>query len=278
MKKYLLISLALLTGLSFISRGQDIIPNNSFETWDGDPVGWINPLSMLGIQNVIQSDDAQDGSLSAKFIILWDANSEQWVPVALNSLPIPVTESHTTLNGYYKGTSMEGDELFVTVFFYGGGLIAGTGNWSTSASVSDWTQFSVPINYVGGVTPTEAYIYFNVVGENDDAHEGTEYYVDNLSWDAASGIRDLQFVSGVTASPNPAIDHIEIQFSLDGPDVMAFDLISPLGNAIPVVGRTAYHAGFNSIRINTSGLPQGLYILRSSGEKYGFVTKFIAGR
>jgi hypothetical protein len=278
MKKFLLISLVFLLAASYQSGAQDVITNHSFEEWDGDPEGWMNPLSILGIQNVIQSTDAQHGSLSAKFIIVYDNNTSSYIPATLNSFSIPVTESHTTLNGYMKGNSVEGDELAISVLLYGGDLIAGTGMLFTAENYDEWTEFSIPINYVGSVAPDQAFIYFAVGGNDENAHEGTEYMVDNLSWDGISGIQDRQIVSDVTAAPNPAIDRLEVQFTLDLSDRMAFDLVTPQGLIRPVRTSNTYHAGVNTIVISTSGLPRGIYFLRASGEKYGFVEKFVVGR
>ncbi len=278
MRKILLVSLLFLLATVYQSRAQDVITNHSFEEWDVDPVGWMNPLSILGIQNVVQSSDAQHGTLSAKFIIVYDNNTSSYIPATLNSLQIPVSESHTTLNGYMKGNSVEGDELAISVLLYGGDLIAGTGMLFTAENYDEWTEFSIPINYVGGVVPDQAFIYFAVGANNETAHEGTEYMVDNLSWDGVSGLGDRQLLPGVTAAPNPAIDHLEVQFTLDQPDRMAFDIVTPQGLVHPVYTNSSYHAGVNTLEVNTSHLPRGIYFIRAIGEKYGFVEKIVIGK
>ncbi len=279
MKKTLLLSLVTMLFLTSNVRSQDVITNHSFEEWDTDPVGWINPLSMFGILNVVQSSDAQHGESSAHFIIVWDDNTSSFIPTLLNSLPIPVTEVHSSLHGYFKGTSVEGDELSVTVLVYNNGLIAGTGSFTTSETVSDWTPFTVPISSVGGNDATEAYIYISVSSNEDEAHEGSEYMVDNLSWDGpASGIRDLRTVTQVTMAPVPADDQLRIEFTLEQPDHLAIDLVTPQGVAFPISTRAQYLAGQNTIEVNTSDLPSGIYILRARGERYGFVEKFVVNR
>ena len=278
MRNLLLASFLFLFIASFQSSAQNAITNHSFEEWDVDPVGWMNPLSILGIQNVVQSTDAQHGSLSAKFIIVYNNNTSSFLPSTLNSMSMPLTESPTTLNGYMKGNSVEGDELAISALLYGGDLIAGTGMLFTAENYDEWTEFSIPINYVGGVVPDQAFIYFAVGGNNETAHEGTEYMVDNLSWDGVSGVDKFQFATEVTAAPNPAIDYIKVQFTLDQSDDMAIDIVTPQGLIHPVRSTNTYHTGVNTFDLNTSHLPGGIYFIRAIGEKYGFVQKIVVGK
>lgn len=278
MNKSLLVSLVFLFASTASMHGQDMITNHSFEEWDEVPVGWINPLFGVGVQNVVQSTDAQDGSLSVKLVVLWNDNLGGYVPVSLNSLPNVVTENHASLYGYYKGTSVGGDMLTVSVFVYNDGMIAGTGFFNTTTSTSEWTQFSVPINYVGSIVGSEAYIYFIVNGDDDLVHDGTEFFVDNMSWDGSTGINDRMLVHDVTVSPNPANSHFELQFTLEAPDRLTFDLVTPQGNVRSIRSDASYRAGNNALQVNTSALPGGIYMIRAQGERYSFVKKIVVAR
>ncbi|MCB2222505.1 MAG: T9SS type A sorting domain-containing protein [Bacteroidetes bacterium] len=274
MKNFVHLLFGLLFTASTSAFAQDMIPNHSFEQWDGAPVNWVNPLLFAGINNIVQSTDAQSGDLSARFFTMWSDNTSEFVPATLNSLPAPVTEMHTTLNGWYKGVSVGDDVLAINILLYNDGSISGTGYFSTGETTSDWTTFSVPITYIGS-TPTEAYIYIIVGSESGDAHEGTEYLVDNLTWDGASAIGDRQLVSELTATPNPATDHINLQFTLPGADQLTFELINRQGAVQKFSSPTHFTAGQHTHQFQTADLASGMYMIRAQGSKYGFVQKIM---
>jgi hypothetical protein len=277
MKTFTCFLFALLLTAGTGAFAQDMIPNHSFEQWETAPVNWVNPLLIAGINNVVQSTDAQSGDLSARFFTMWSDNTSEFVPATLNSLPAPVTEQHSSLNGFFKGTSVNGDVLAINLLLYSDGNISGTGYFSTAETTSDWTSFSVPITYVGS-TPTEAYIYIIVGSESGDANEGTEYLIDNLTWDGASAIHHVQSLTAHKLYPNPSSGHLNVQFDLPADDHLAFFLTTLQGRVVQQADARLFAAGENSLQFNTSTLPPGMYIVQATGEKYGFVQKFVISR
>jgi hypothetical protein len=102
--------------------------------------------------------------------------------------------------------------------------------------------------------------------------------VDNLSWEGPSGYGDLQFVNGLSAAPNPATDHLDLQFTLPEADDFTFEVVTPQGEVQSLIGKNKFTSGLNTHRFDTHGLVPGMYILRAQGAKYSFVQKFVVGR
>lgn len=276
MKKLLLAVLAFSCATLYHSHAQDIIPNHSFEEWNVNPVGWNNALP--NFFNIEQSSEAQDGSSSVRLFALWSQNAGIYPAALLQSLQVAVTESHPALYGYYKGTSVEGDEFTVSVLIYSEGqLIAATGFFTTSESATEWTPFSVPINYLGGVIPADAYISLTVSGPDGSLHEDTEFFIDNLSWYLTTDVDEREKNSDIILSPNPAVNFVDIQFTLDSPDRMAIEVLGMDGQRKLIQSQADYRAGTNTLRFNTADLPAGIYFVRASGSRAGFTKKFVVG-
>ncbi len=278
MKKYLLLCLSLVLFGGMTVRSQDVVPNGSFENWVQDlPANWINPFNVGGFQNVFQSADAQQGSSSAELRIVYNEMTASFLPSELISQNFPITTKPASLNGYFKGTSLGNDSLFIVVTVFKNQQPIGVGFYETSADVTSWTGFSAEIIYYVEDTPDEAAISL-IVGNSSFGNEGTSYFVDNLYFGEPGGINDTQAVSESILFPNPVKDNLNIRFDLKESDNMEFRIISAQGISIPISGKTAFQAGTNSYHIQTASLAPGFYFLRGIGEKYQLVDKFFVRR
>jgi len=275
MKKNLLVLLTTSLILALHIDAQDVIPNGNFELWDGGPVNWVDPIATTDFQNVFQSNDAQSGASSVRFEMLFDDNSGTYLPAGLNSVPFTITESHTSINGFYKGTSVESDFLTINAVFFKNGEALGTGNFIAMESAADWTPFSIQLDFQGTQIPNEAFIYIAVGGSTGTGHEGTVFLVDNLQFDQPAGIFNRKLVTRCNVLPNPARDFTNINFTLPTSDRLYFNLISTSGWVTSIPAKDHWPSGENTLRIDTHRLSSGIYFLQAVGEFSTFTGKFV---
>ncbi|MCB2222514.1 MAG: T9SS type A sorting domain-containing protein [Bacteroidetes bacterium] len=196
---------------------------------------------------------------------------------AINSGYFPLTTAFASLNGNIKGTLAGGDSFVVTVdLFKDGGTLA-VGSYETTASISEWSSFTAPINYGISDTPDSAYIHI-LVTQNNTATVGSDFLVDGLAFGDPAGIDDRQQPSELMLYPNPAQKQLTLSFTLNEPEQLTFRILDPAGQIQSTLHAQAFLAGPNSISLPVSQLAPGLYFLHARGEKFGFVEKVVVGR
>jgi hypothetical protein len=274
MKKYLfsIACLLFLGGNSVYT--QEVVPNGSFENWTGyNPDGWIGLFNSPDFQNVFESDDAQNGSHSVELKVVFYPLLSTYVYSSLTVLDyFPVTSRPGALNGYFKGTAAGNDSLTVIISMSKDGNPIGYGFFFTNQDASDWTSFSMPITYYTTETPNEGYIYI-FAGQSYASTDGTDYFIDNLTFSGPAGIDEKPAATNYTLFPNPAGDILNVSFSLAENDNIIFEMITPQGVVIPVSGKVAFQQGINTYQIATASFSPGIYFLKARGEKYQTIGK-----
>lgn len=268
MKKILLLLCCLFIVGAQMAYSQFTIPNSSFETWDGiNPEGWIGLFNSDEFQNVLPSDDAQDGDFSVELKVLYHPLFMNYVRAGLfTENNFPINGRPDMLKGFFKGTSAESDSLTIIVGMFKEGNPIGFGTYFTIQTVSNWTYFMVPIYYTSSENADEAFISFNA-GQFLISNEGTSYLIDNIYFEGPSAIEDQNFATEIKIYPNPANKSANLDFALAGHDVLKFDLINMQGKAISLCGEVSYQPGFNRFQANVEKYPNGIYFLRGLGEK-----------
>ncbi|MCB2222511.1 MAG: T9SS type A sorting domain-containing protein [Bacteroidetes bacterium] len=251
------------------------IPNPGFENWSGDALdGWNFTYSEPGYENVFQSTDAAQGSYSVRLKPVYNDLQGNVPRAAINSGYFPLTTAYASLNGQIKGTLAGGDSFVITVdLFKDGGTLA-VGSYETTASTSEWTSFTAPINYGISDIPDSAYIHI-LVTQNSTATVGSDFLVDGLAFGDPAGIDERQQPSELTLYPNPAQKQLTLSFTLNEPDQMTFRILDPAGQIQSTLHARAFMAGPNSISLLMAELPTGIYFLHAIGEKYGFTEKLM---
>jgi hypothetical protein len=178
------------------------------------------------------------------------------------------------LSGYFKGTSAGGDTLAIAVSMFKDGIMIGFGFYFTTQTVLNWTSFTNPITYVTEETPDEGFVAI-YAGQAFSSNDGTDYFVDNLSFSGTAGISNKLVKSNFTLFPNPAKDELNIGFTLANSDNFEFELINLQGVSIPVSEKVAFHAGTSTYQISISSIPSGLYFLKANGDNSQFIEKII---
>jgi len=253
----------MLAGITLTAASQ--IPSPGFEDWNDlsgilKPDGWQTG-AMEESLNVIPSDDAYEGNLSAELLVVYD-------PVMTSNMSgymfadgnFPVSERYTALNGYIKGNIIGNDTFSVNVSMWKNGDMIGFGRFKTLDSHNNWTAFSVNITYDSGETPDEGFIAIQL-GPIFGGNTGSYYRVDKLelSMTPASIKDDIKETFSIF--PNPANNRLQIRFT-GRCDV---DLV----RIIDLTGKTVmeYNTAMQQEIILSAGtLPEGFYFLQTMKE------------
>lgn len=259
---------------------QSTVINGSFENWTGQfPDGWTYLFAYNGFQNVFQSTDAQDGSYSAELKPTYYNFLQDYPTCWMNSDAFSVSSAPSSLKGYYKGTLAGGDSLEVIVIMSNNSVPVGYGILLSDANADNWTPFTVPITYTQKAeTPDSAYIMIIVGNTINFAHDGSDIFVDNLTFGGSAGVNDLAEPTALTLYPNPASDRLTIRFSLTRPDPIAFQILNTAGQIQSTVGTQTFRSGQNSISIPVTRLAPGAYLLKALGVQTAFVREFVVRR
>lgn len=243
MKKTLLFGfiLSFLFGAVF---AQEPVPNGSFENWEthalgtfDNPTGWDTPnasVSLADTINVRKSDDAIDGDYSVKMeTIVLSLGPVDFITPGVITLGkfevdyvnntatfeggVPFTSRPLALKGSMKNMPAAGDFAMVGAIFtkynaaegkrdtIGGGLL------TVPETYTDWTSFSMPIQF--GVSDNPDTINIYALSSNIMAPAaGGVTYLDNLSFEYEAGIADLGNTVETSIFPNPASDNITFRF------------------------------------------------------------------
>lgn len=217
MKKIILI---LFSVLSINSFSQDSIPNSGFENWLGSFYlqAWqtTNLLLPVGVKNVSQTTNSYEGE-SAIHLKTIDLDGMIVPGVAtLGTLDfgatyggIPFSSRPESLTGFVIHPST-GDEVWIFIEFFKNGLTIGSGSWSSTDSIGEFTQFTTPIEFFSSEDPDT----MNITILTDWFYEGSSMILDDLSFNyPLTQINLMDIPNSLLVYPNPFTNHITIETS-----------------------------------------------------------------
>jgi hypothetical protein len=297
MKKVVLICVLILGVISAFA--QTPVPNFGFESWNLHngrlvPDSWLVRDTTASrttdkyagnyavrIQNILLPSDTSKGTL----VSLQPDSSEGMNPA------FPIFVRHTTLNGYYKYTPVNGDSAQIMLFIYKYGFINPPsynllgGSWASKGASNTYVPFVLYILYFDStlmLTPDSACIAFSAYKQINFT-TGTELYplgnsvlfVDNVSFDGfISGINNIpNLVKEVNVYPNPASSTLNIDMNLGESDyyVNLYDLNGRLIKTIA----NGNLSGQQQLSVNIEDVPSGDYLLMISN-KDGYCNKKVS--
>lgn len=210
MKNKLLITISVVF-ISICSYGQDTIPNQNFENWvtSYHPKNWETTNLMLpaGITNCSRSTNSYSGDY-ALFLKTIDLDGMLVPGVAtVGTLElfnttggIPFTSKPEALKGFYQHPS-SGDEILIGVEFFKDGSAIGGGLWTTTDSVSNYTEFYIPITFYSNQTPDT----LNITIVTDQFKTGSSVLIDGLEMEfQTTQINETIKENTITCYPNPS--------------------------------------------------------------------------
>ena len=281
MKKYY--SIILFFSLFTASINAQEIPNGGFEEWETMqgfnaefPTGWITS-NFLGVAaglepNAVKTTDAYQGTYAIKLSTVDGFyTDEHLVGTALYDGALDKTPSE--LRGYYK-TSLVGDDVaYISIDVIGAGSFIGGAVIEFESSQSDYTYFSVPIDYIVE-NPDAEYFYLSILSSIEDGVVGTSITIDGLNFDGTTAVSDFKTANiDAVVAPNPVSDVLEISMGkfLDQLDMSIYDKYGKL------VETKQFQ---QSIAIDVSQYPIGMYFieLRSDHKTLVKSTRFVVSR
>ncbi|MEJ2196738.1 MAG: T9SS type A sorting domain-containing protein [Ignavibacteriaceae bacterium] len=252
----------------FVPVPRNPIQNSGFESWIGDtPEGW-ETSNQVGIQNVLPSTDAHSGNFSARMeIVEW-----QGIPFAPQlftddgGFGFQISERYNMLTGYYKLIPQEGDFLDVSVIMLSDGQwLIGSGTATYSEAADTWTQFSIPINYLGTENPVYCSIQVNV---GFSQNVGGIAFIDDLELSVISDIESStadEIPDNFELSqnyPNPFNPSTTLKYSVPKFSNVVIKVFDILGNEIQTLVNKEKATGTYELTWYAEGFPSGVYFYR----------------
>ncbi|MFA9220758.1 MAG: T9SS type A sorting domain-containing protein, partial [Sediminibacterium sp.] len=265
------------------SMSAQTIPNGDFENWTaGSPDSWAtyNDLAaLIGINPapVTQESPAPSGNSYLKAVSRFSILAGDNFPgLALlgNADPIsgtgsngvPFTQTPIFFSGVYKHETVSPNDTMLIVCqlskwdpITNSQIAVGTAlAFNFGTSVSNWTNFSLPIQYQTTDTPDSLSIIVASIGG-----DGAAVSVDNLAFSATSiGVNNIQLTEkSINLFPNPASSQTLL-------DLNAIEEQLALGVKIEVIDLTGRvvetHLSVRNriFKLNTSNLDAGKYLVR----------------
>jgi hypothetical protein len=283
MKLYIVFfALALFTLFQNNAFSQEI-PNAGFENWtNGEPDTWLTS-NVMGIGTpVTQSSDSHSGSSAIKLGVvstiggnypgsIWSAGGP------LNGFP--VSQAHGSLMGYYKFNRAGDDILYVSVLMQKNQVYIGGGITTINTSMGNYTQFVVPIDYIGSEVPDSASIQISI-SDSVDGMVSLETYalIDDLAFGSAVSVDNkmqaVQTFSLKQNYPNPFNPSTTIEYSVPQESFVNLTVYDILGNKVADLVNNARSAGTYKADFNASNLSSGIYIARMNATSNDGIIRF----
>lgn len=250
------------------------IPEAGFETWSSggcdEPSGWntVNgSTSILGLCTAQQeTTNPYSGSSALKietgelgFPVFQTvpglvSNGEINIQSQSVSGGVPFTERPTSFSGWYRANPVNGDtySMIAVLINENTGDSVGVSIFEGNTTVSAWTQFTEPVQYLNQQTPTLLQITM-FASDPLNPQDGSTVYFDELDYQSITvGITENQ-INQIKAYPNPVVD--DVYFELGEID----QAVVTVYNVIGVRVMEANLSGVNN-RLDMGSLPSGTYI------------------
>ena len=260
------------------------IPNPGFENWTGNnPDSWLANNPPTGPPAVTPNSNAHSGSFCARLEVV-EFSGFPFPPTlsaGVDGVGFPVSQRYENLTGYYKFSPSSGDYFDISIFMWEGGLggtVIGTGTFSSQTGVADWTQFSVPINYVAQGTPDLCSMLI-LVGIYQNS--GGVALVDDLAFGGASDVEPIK--DGLIPKqfelnqnyPNPFNPSTSIEYSIPSESFVELKVYDVLGNEVASLVNEQQQAGVYRADFTGENLPSGIYFARITANEFTQIVKMI---
>ena len=124
-------------------------------------------------------------------------------------------------------------------------------------SSTDWVNAQIDLSaYDGNGLVTIKFSFAKGTSANN-------LYVDNINVDVLSSIYQIDAVSALSIMPNPVINTMSIEFSLEQAEDLNISIVNSLGQIVETIASRQFE-GINMLSINTNKLSSGMYFLSIS--------------
>ena len=249
------------------------VPNGSFdntttESGCSQPEGWTTVNGSTGSFGLCTAESETNNAYSGNALKI---SSEffffafQVIPglvsngnIDINSQSVsggvPFTERPVSFSGWYRAEPVGGDtySLIAVLINENTGDSVGVAIFEENSTVTDWTQFVQPVQYLNQQTPTLLQITM-FASDPLDPQDGSIVWFDELDYQSITvGITENQ-ANRIKAYPNPILD--DVYFELGEIDQVVVTVYNIIGARV----LEANLSGVNN-RLDVSSLPSGTYI------------------
>ncbi|MEJ2615625.1 MAG: FlgD immunoglobulin-like domain containing protein, partial [Ignavibacteriaceae bacterium] len=250
--KYILI-------FSFFSITIDAqILNGSFETWSNNinPDNWITNNAFV-YNSVTKSTDKYSGEYALKGeVVNYDSSS---IPPILfggtDGQGFAVGKRYASFDGYYKFVPVPGDVLSIVCTMYKDNSAIASINTNLEPS-SDYTNFSLPINYSNSEIPDRFSVVITIIDTTEvvPAHIGSYFLLDDVELsgesvvDVANSNLNLPDAFYVYQNyPNPFNPSTTIRYSLPESENVIVNIYDINGNLISTLLNSRQNTGTHEV-------------------------------
>ena len=267
------------------SMSAQTIPNGDFENWTGGaPDSWAtyNDLAaIIGINPapVTQESPAPSGNSYLKAVSRFSILAGDNLPAfallgnanpltGTGSNGVPFTQTPVFFSGVFKHETVSPNDTMLIVcqltkwdpITNSQNVVGAAINYNFGTPVSNWTNFSLPIQYLTTDTPDSLSIIVASIGG-----DGAAVSVDNFAFSTTGiGVNNIQLTEkSITMFPNPSsnqtlldLSAIEDQFA-QGVKIEVIDLTGRIVETHLTVRNRFF-------QLNTSNLESGKYLVRIS--------------
>ncbi len=254
------------------------IPEAGFENWSsgncGEPTGWstVNgSTSILGLCTAQrETANPYSGSSALKiqtgqlgfpvFQTVPGLVSNGTINIQSQSVSggVAFAERPTAFTGWFRAEPVNGDtySMIAVLINENTGDSVGVAIFEGTSTVTNWTQFNQPVQYLNQQTPTLLQITM-FASDPNNPQIGSTVYFDELDYESITvGLNNMN-IETVNIYPNPATDMVF--FNLGATESASVSVYNILG--VSVLERSI--TGSDNL-LDVSGLPSGTYIWQAS--------------
>lgn len=269
--------------LSMLCSAQQIA-NADFEQWSTPPgatyeipTGWASTndiTGQLGILSVTKSTNpVQNGQFAVRIesLDLLGTSAAGFIGKVkvdfFNQTTAPgvaFTARPDSLTGFFQYFPQGNDEAgllcLLTKWTPTGRDTIGGAFVAYGIPTPQWTRMSVPLNYLNSSVPDSLLLFFTASADVDNAIPGSVLFLDNLAFKGGTvGLMPISLHDhGFQVHPNPADGFIHVKNVKAGHYIQ---IINMQGRC--VLEKRAERSEF---QIDTTDLPEGMYLLKSGRE------------
>lgn len=269
--KHTLLSIFLVTLATATSWAQ--VPNGSFDNTTSEsgcsqPDGWSTVNGSTGSFGLCTAESETSNAYSGNALKI---SSEffffafQVIPglvsngnIDINSQSVsggvPFTERPTSFSGWYRAEPESGDtySMIAVLINENTGDSVGVSIFEGNTTVTEWTQFIQPVQYLNEQTPTLLQITM-FASDPVDPQDGSTVWFDELDYQSLTvGITESQ-KEQITAYPNPVADNVYFELG---------DIEQAMVTVYNIIGVRVMEANLSGLnnRLDMTSLPSGTYI------------------
>jgi hypothetical protein len=248
-------------------------PNQGFENWTGTtPDSWATNNVADFYTTISKSTTAYKGTAAVRGDVVQFATLTlgPYLWSGVDARGFAYAARPGSVQGYYQLSPQGGDQFGVNVILYKGG-VNGTAVAVAAAhipgSVSAYTQFTVPFQYLSTVTPDTCIASFFIYNTATTLHAGTYFLLDELSFSGSAStavrteVRQPASFELKQNYPNPFNPSTTIDYGVPASGRVQMKVYDRIGMEVATIVDRNEDAGYHSVHFNAEGLASGVYFV-----------------